>query len=335
VTVVKALIPTHHSRGIARIVDALAAYAPPDVSVIGRPAPPRKDSKKSTELVGEQRADLIVLTCNGMRDHYQAIADRCLSRGQAYAVVQIALRTTRHPRTEQWRRLWSQAAVVWSYYPLDLWIREDAATCPSRQLPSDDGLGQYGVPTEAASEPEALDFHFYHAPLGVDPAIFHPNGGGERSITVCTSGARRNQESVAECDEAALAVDGCVFQLGAMFALRARAIYAQDLTDDVLAAYYRQCQFVSGLRRQEGFELPAAEGLLCGARPILYDREHYRSWYDGFGEFVREDSHESVVEQLKVLFSNGARPVTVEERERAVHVFSWKRIVEGFWNQVL
>ena len=302
----KALIPTHESRAIARIGDALAHYVPTGVEV-QRIDQVRRDTRASREIPGEADGDLVVLYCNGWHDRYAALAERCLARGQKYAVVQIALRTTRHPSTDQWRALWKPAACVWTYYPLDIWIREDG-----------------GAP---------IDFNFYNAPLGVDASIFTPpdDPAALRPFVVCTSGYRRNQEGVGECDEAAAALGEQVFQLGPTFPMRAATIFKTDLSDHELAAMYRQCRFSSGLRRHEGFELPAAEGLLCGARPLLFDRPHYRKWFERWGVFVSERGEREVADALRHIFEFGPVPVTPEERAVAAQVFDWRAIVRDFW----
>ena len=304
-----AIIPTHYSPAIARIGHALAQHAPPSVSVVARPAPIRKDQRVPALMANEADGDLVVIYVNGMHDRLCALAERCLARGQRYAIVQIALRTTRHPLTQTWRDMWRKAVVVWSYYPLATWIQEDL-----------------GSP---------VDFNFYHAPLGVDASVFTmPPNGHHRDILVCTSSAQRNQESAAECDEAAVSVDGRIFQLGPhLDKMKSQVSYAQGISDAELAGWYRDCQWVSGLRRHEGFELPAAEGLLCGARPLLYSREHYLCWYKPWGDFVQEEAHDRVVEQLRVLFAKGPRPVTAEDREAAVRRFDWSRIIKGFWER--
>lgn len=301
-----ALIATHESRAIARIGDALTRYAPAGVEA-RRIDQVRRDTRASREIPGETDGDLVVLYCNGWRDRYQALADRCVARGQRYAVVQIALRTTRHPSTDQWRRLWSKAAVVWSYYPLRLWIEEDRGA--------------------------AVDFNFYDAPLGVDASIFKPpaDPAAPRPFIVCTSGFRRNQEGVGECDEAAAALGEQVFQLGPTFAMKARTTFMVGIDDAALAAMYGKCRFSSGLRRHEGFELPAAEGLLCGARPLLFDRPHYLRWFQPWGVFVSERGEREVADALRHVFDLGPRPVTLEERAAAARLFDWERICRGFW----
>lgn len=298
----RALIPLHHSRAIARIGDALAQYAPCEVARIPGM---RKDTPRSWMVPGEESGDVVVMLVNGLHDHFMAQAERCLARGQKYAVVQIALRTTRHPDTNQWRQLWSKASAVWTYYPLKAWIQADGGS--------------------------SINFPFYHAPLGVDASIFTLGSNAPRPFMICTSGFRRNQEGVAECDSAAYSLGGKVFQLGPEFRMRSETTFLTGIQDIALAAMYRQTQFVSGLRRHEGFELPAAEGLLCGARPVLFDRDHYRAWYDEFGDFVNEGSAEEVTTDLIKLFRRGPHQVSVEERAVAVRRFDWETIVRGFW----
>lgn len=304
----RVLIPEHPSPALVRIADALMKHAPIGIECSKIPHP-RKDVRSGRPIPGEDQGDVVVLFCNGLRDHHQALADRCLTRGQRYVVFQIALRTTRHPRTDQWRRLWKDAVFVQSYYPLALWIAEDR-----------------GAP---------VDFNFYNAPLGVDASVFTlPPHGAHRDILVCTSGFQRNQEGVAECDEAAVSVDGRIFQLGPnLDHMKSQVSYATGISDEELARWYQQCQWVCGLRRHEGFELPAAEGLLCGARPILYDRPHYRCWFNAWAEFVPEEPRDLVVESLKRLFARGPKPVTEFERSIASTVFDWGRIVRGFWER--
>ena len=71
------------------------------------------------------------------------------------------------------------------------------------------------------------------------------------------------------------------------------------------------------LRRIEGFELPAAEGLLCGARPILFANSSGYDWYKPWGVFIEETDRAGVIDQLEAIFRRGAQLVTSEERAAA------------------
>lgn len=259
-----------------------------------------------TLVANEQAADLVVLQVVGRRESILKKARQILDRGQSYSVIQYVQRSTKTPHTKWWIELWQSAQVVWSYLPLDEWAHED----------------HYG----------GSAFAFYQAPLGVESDIFTTRNL-KRHITVMTSGRDWLTESVRECALAADAVGGVAVHLGAE--LRRDVACFSGLSDAALAILYNQCQYVSGLRRIEGFELPAAEGLLCGARPILFDREHYRRWHGTWAEYVTEGDRPAVIEQLVELFKQPVRPVTQQEREDAAWRFHWPNILHGFWERCL
>ena len=162
-----------------------------------------------------------------------------------------------------------------------------------------------------------LAMNFYYAPLGVDSKTFD-EFEGPRDLTIVVGDSR--DESVNECIRAAY---GNVGHLGT------------GVDDATLALTYSRSEFVSGLRRTEGFEMPVLEGLLCGARPVCYDKPHYRHWFKDLAEFIPEGHPEEVVESLRALFKAGPRVVTPEEKESVRFYFNWEHIVKGFWERVL
>lgn len=298
------LQPPQPSRGLDRIATALRRYAPASIEVLSFP----------------RNADLTVIYAIGRRDACYRQMDEILKRGKRYAVVQVCLRSTMTPNTQSWMQLWESAAVVWSYYDL-------------REAFFNDG---------GRANPFSTWVNFYHAPLGVDASVFYPNWNVRKLFTVATSGQSYLSESVRECWLAAKEVEGYVYHVGPRLSQAKNGIvFSQDkkynrFDDDIqLSASYQQCSFVSGLRRKEGFELPAAEGLLCGARPILFDTPDYRWAYKSWGEYIKETDRQGVVDQLVQLFRQGARPVTAHEREEAAHWFNWERICGEFWRRCL
>lgn len=260
--------------GIQRIVDALKKYAPKDVEFTNH----------------EKSADVVVIYAFGQRRKIEKRIKWIRERGQRYAMVQIALRSTANPDTRDWIPLWDMARVVWSYYPLMHWS-------------DDDGY-----------EPV---FNFCYAPLGVDPEVFQELKVPKKYHMVI---GENRDESVRECVKAA---QGLVFQLGA------------GISDVELASVYSQSEFVSGLRRKEGFEMPVLEGLLCGARPICYDKPHYRYWFGDLAEYIPEASPEEVIKSLTALIDEGPRPVTDQEKQLVRTKFAWEPIVEKFWKKAL
>lgn len=301
------LQPPQPSRGLQRIADALVRYKPEWVEIVNK-----KDD-----------ADLVVLWAIGRRNALLAEGAEILHRQQEYAVIQVCLRSTQKPSTKDWRGLWRWATVVWSYYDLLQAVWDDG----------DDG------------EAFRHNVNFYHAPLGADATVFRDtrDEGHERSLLAVTSGLSRLSESVREVALAASKFpasnhapypDCNVYHLGPKLRLPENVRCVNGVTDEQLATAYSYSEFVSGLRRKEGFELPAIEGLLCGARPVVFDTPDYRWNYGNHALYIPEGSRDEVVDSLVEIFKRGAPPVTPEERELAVARYDWKKIVGGFYERL-
>lgn len=229
----------------------------------------------------------------------------------SYAVVQYC--GSKSLDDPKWQPLWRGARFVWSYYELDDVLPPGVA--------------------------------FLHAPLGVDPA-FRTDGlrlprMEDRSFTALTMGFSSGpiQEAIEECAWAVQAVGGRMIHVGPAEIEGMQAYppcwQAQlHVSDDTLARFYRNSQRVSGLRHVEGFEMPCLEGLLQGARPVVFDRPDMRQWYDGIAEFVPECSGEELIGHLTALFASPPAPVTDAERAHVLARFDWASITAKFWNGV-
>jgi hypothetical protein len=272
-----------------RVAAAIKKYAPDDVTAVN----------------SKDEADLVILYAFGQRDHFTAQAELLKSQGKKYAVVQISLRRTMSPKTSDWMPLWQGAEVVWSYYDLAMWCREDKVS---------------------------PDFNFYHAPLGVDE-IFRKSDVPKEYV-IASSGPAYTTESARECIKAAERVDKRAFHVGPVIIKKPWVDFADGMDDTELAKKYSACEFVSGLRHFEGFELPVIEGLVCGARPICFDAPHYRKWFDRWAVFIPETGRENIIQDLVKIFEKGAKPVTEAEITEARGYFNWHTIIEGFWDKI-
>lgn len=165
-----------------------------------------------------------------------------------------------------------------------------------------------------------LPIEYYYAPLGVDTLIFK-DYGKDRTYLIA-QGSNRD-ESVNEIREAAREAQGVTFSIG-----------TGNLTDQDLALFYSKCKYVSGLRRKEGFEMPVIEGLMCGARPICFDKPHYRDWFGEMPVYIPEGSSNEVINSLKLLFATDPRTVTDNEKEEVREKFNWEKIIKGFWKEL-
>ena len=254
----------------------------------------------------KDEADLVILFINGRREHTKIEIDRLTRQGKNYAIVQACVRSTKNPSTVDWLPLWQGAELVWSYYDL---------------------------PALCAEDKMSADFNFYHAPLGIDKAFkVYPT---KKKYIIATSGLGYLTESARECILAAIGVNKRVFHVGPVITNRPEVDFSNGMADASLAKNYSACEFVSGLRRIEGFELPVIEGLACGARPIVFDRPHYRHWFENLAIFIPETNRDGVVNSLSKVFKKGAKPVTKAEIKEARKRFNWEVIVKGFWEKCL
>lgn len=275
---------------ISRISNNLKKYLPENSSIVEHPAD----------------ADLVVICAYGHKRKMKYYIEDLLRQGIKYAVVQLSVRSTSNPKTEDWLPIWESSELVWSYYDLPSLCREDN---------------------------NKINFNFYHAPLGVDAEIFKETPSAREYIIAGTGTGRGwNHECKNEIFEAAKAVNRPVFHLGTG-ENTSEVTYSNGMDDTELSKHYSQCEFVSGLRRIEGFELPVIEGLLCGARPICFDKPHFRQWFSELAEFIPED--EMRVTNLIKLFQNGAKEVSESEKHYVRKIFDWEVICNGFWKKAI
>lgn len=260
---------------------------------------------KKYELVdGKENADLVVVCAYGHRRHLKYYTERLLAQKKKYAVVQLCLKSTPNPKTEDWISIWDKAELVWSYYDLPKLCKEDK---------------------------NKAKFNFYYAPLGVDSKTFKETKSRRKFIIANTgTGSRFSDECKNEVISAARTLGKNIFQLG--YGPRSDVAYSNGMDDKMLANYYSHCEFVSGLHRIEGFELPVIEGLLCGARPICFDRPDARHWFGKLAEFIPEDNN--VSESIRKLFVKRAKPVSEKEKKYVRTHFNWKTITKGFWKRL-
>lgn len=298
-------ISPQFGRGIQRVAKAIEEYAPAGV-----------------EFTEYEQADLVIHHVIGVQNfHPTKTIDQFMAGsfpGQRQAVVQYCVATSEQPLPIWWfKHVWSHCDLVWSYYDL---------LGQMLNFPPDE-IGEYG-----------WGKIFYEAPLGVDK-VFHGSIADrpKRPIfLVCTSGYIPETEGVLECVEAAARVGGRVLHLGpASLNLGPHVAYVEGISDQQLAALYKSCRFVSGLRRVEGFELPAAEGLCGGTVPICFDQPHYNRWFEDAAAYVTESSPAAVTDLIENIFREPTIKADAIDVSLAQRKFSWPRVVGGFWQRLL
>lgn len=250
------------------------------------------------ELVeDESRADLVVIHVNGRHDHNIRRAETILESGRQYAVIQYVLESCRNPNPTDWIDFWEKAKCVWSYYDLGAFISNQ-----------------------------------YFSPLGVNAESFYREKSKKRWL-VGTNGNSYKAECIGEVRLAAFNI-GRTMHVGPVQEPSPITDFYQDVSDDELRRLYNQCKWFACLRRKDGFEIIAAEALLCGVRPILFDAPRFRQWFDGLAEFIPEEKPEAVMRSLRALFKKNPEPVTNEQIETVKARFDWGKIMGGFYEMI-
>lgn len=289
-----------HSRAMTRIANALTRYAPPEVEIVS----------------DIDQSELAIFYPIGIdwSEHFA----RCLEVGRKYAIVQCCLRTSGGTIAD-WLPWWSTAECVWSYYDL----RMAAAVNRRIRRPG-----------------SATKFNIYHAPLGIDPVFLDTAEHLERDHIITTGYVHgRPAESILEPWIAARETGLKIVHIGGWptgiqeSEWREHVRLLNGISDEQLAIEYSRAKFVCSLRYVEGFELPAAEGLACGACAILFDQPDLKQWYRSHAIYVPEVEGEELVGKLKTIFESNV-PVDDQERREVCRIFDWSVIAAGFWKRL-
>lgn len=177
-----------------------------------------------------------------------------------------------------------------------------------------------------------FDFNFISIPWGADPEKFKLANNGKRSFKAMTTGEVFETEAIDKAFEAAKATHSTLIHTGRDFGWDKRFYQNHPLLpDNELIEFLNDSEYVIALREIEGFELMAVEGLMCGARPIVYDLDTYH-WYKGHAVFI--DPTKEVVPQLIEIFKTSPKSVTSEERKIIVEKFGWANIMHTFYNKL-
>lgn len=262
------------------------------------------------EIVEEREsADIEIVHAIGVRDLVEYLVE-IKKAGRKVVVLQYCFITG--GTLDEWRAVWEHVDLVWSYLPsLETHLRDLLLLRP------------LGVAPELMEQP-------------IDELVRRQRSG------VLTSGyvADATGEAIGEFASAASVGDMPVVHLGPAnpVGLRSKPLdwrAVLNVTDQSLASIYGSMAAVSGLRFIEGFELPAAEGLVNGARPIMFKRQDAQLWFDDLACYVPEYQAGSaqLVEAIRERLES-MKPVRRDEIERARQNFDWRIICAEFWRRV-
>lgn len=291
-----------YSRAMMRIANALTRHKPEQVSIVQSPA---QSDLQILYVIGTDAIDY----CSSLNGKQYAIVQCCITPGMGYS---------------SWLSTWRDSVLVWSYYDLDRLDRLDR------------GIGNLN---------SHRDFNFYHAPLGLDDCFVNCRLHSDQRRSIITTGyvSGPGAEAIEPVWLAAEKLSIPVIHIGpnkikGIDRKPSNVATLEGVSDQQLVYHLSAARYVFSLRYVEGFELPAAEGLACGARPVLFPQDCTRHWYRDNAIYLPELVGENLVSAISNLLeesNHSYSPVTQQEKDSFTRRFSWKAICEGFWTSLL
>jgi len=176
--------------------------------------------------------------------------------------------------------------------------------------------------------------NFLRGAWGVESEEFYRLIIKKRYIIAAT-GYVSSTEAIQEIYEACKIIKGKMLHLGHNFGFD-NNIYENrsNVSIEEVRLIFNSSNYVSALRRSEGFELPAIESGACGVRPICFNNPHYTDWFKDFAIFIDETTSEGIVSQLVEILSKEPEPISEELRLDIKRRFDWKVICKNIWDFV-
>ena len=181
-----------------------------------------------------------------------------------------------------------------------------------------------------------LEHKFIRGPWGVNPDKWMKDKSiANDEYQILNTGEIPETEGIKECIVACDKLNERMLHVGTPQKFN-NASYnnTYKLTDEQMRDSYNRSRWVSALRRFEGFEKPAMEGLLCGCRPICFDTPLYRYWYGDLARYVKESTEKETSDDILRVFKEEYSPVTADEMQTALDRFGWRNVSITFWNEI-
>lgn len=173
----------------------------------------------------------------------------------------------------------------------------------------------------------------FETPWGFEPETFFLDPQKKRYKILCT-GYMAHAEGIDSCYDAVIATKGLLCHVGGRLrGITGPAGYVryEGVKDYIMRSLYAKSEYVSGMRREGGFELPTIEGYACGAQPIVFNLPTMRKYYSDFALFVPLVNRLDLYMELRKIFE---RPANVSPDERILSRFHWETIMNKVWSRV-
>jgi len=171
-------------------------------------------------------------------------------------------------------------------------------------------------------------------PWGIDPEIFYRAPMG-KTWTIMATGYVADGEGIDAIFNACYIAQLSMIHVGGVLNgswVQPTYTRVENVSDQDMRSLYNRSRFVSGLRRDGGFELPAIEGYACGCQPIVFDHPHMKRHYGDFATFVPSVPRQDLA---RILIPILREPKDLTPDQAIVSRFHWDRVMGKIWNRIL
>ena len=171
-------------------------------------------------------------------------------------------------------------------------------------------------------------------PWGFEPSTFY-RIPLQRGYKILCTGYVADSEAIDACVDACVKLGSRICHVGgSLRSLPFTYLYNrhENIQDSELRALYSSSEYVSGMRREGGFELPVIEGYGCGAQPIVFDHPTMRKWYSDFVLYVPNVPRPDLARVLAEIL---AKPGGVNPKQEILDRFNWRGIIAKIWTRIL
>jgi hypothetical protein len=199
---------------------------------------------------------------------------------------------------QQWEEIWKEAKLVISFHPINTYTEEK--------------------------------INFIRSPWGAEPDLF-PAQNKDRRLKVFMTGHVAETECLDKVFEACKITENVAAHTGEDFHWAAPWYkYFPYFEQKDFATMLNIAQYISCLRKVEGFEMMGIEGAMTGAVPIVPNEPTY-DYYKDFGIFL--DMKKDVTKQLIDIFGSTYYPLTKSKIDYVRREFSWEKICKRIYKR--
>lgn len=177
------------------------------------------------------------------------------------------------------------------------------------------------------------DVNLHVTPWGYDPELFYYEAQPKK-YTILTTGYSVEQEAIDSVVTACHKMSCSVVHVGYVSRYHSPSpTFTQftNVSDAQLRSLYNQARFVSGLRREGGFELPILEGYACGAQPVTFNHMASRRYFKDFAILVPNVPRDELTPKLMEVL----KPKTaITPQKEVLQRFQWGTIMRDVWNHL-